>query len=580
MDTAPSSPQLQPSDPSRAAQELLAEYVATKSEAAFREVVNRYLNLVYSTAVRLVNGDSHLAEDVTQRVFADLAKMADALSTNVMLGGWLHRHTCYLASKTMRAERRRRAREEQAVHMNASNPSEPEPNFAAIAPILDEAINKLGTEERQAIVLRYFEEKDFQSVGQALGSSEEAARKRVHRALEKLRALLGRRGVTLSAASLAAALEAQAVAVAPAGIAMGITTAALATASTGGGTALTTLYLMSMTKFQGGGIVAITVALSIPLAMQHQAKTKLRQENEALRIEAQQVETLREDNLRLSNLLAAASRPAPAASNPEQMRELMRLRGEVGVLKKTASQAEAVVEAGRQSPLSGLTANPEMSKVIRDQQKVGMSMIYKGLGKAANLPEEKLNALTDLLADDVMVNIDHITAALRDGKNPAEMNQVFTEQEAQTKAKVKNLIGDEAFGKFEEYNRNLVSSITADQFAGMMLKGDKETKAAQERQLYNLLQQEKTRALAAAGLPEDYQVVPTLNFRNFASEEESERNLNLLDSIYEQVQSQAGSFLSPEEIEKFAEFRKMAINNNRMAFAVNRKMMAPAAPVK
>ncbi|HVK58829.1 MAG TPA: sigma factor, partial [Candidatus Kapabacteria bacterium] len=83
------NPPIQPSQAAPTAQDLLAEYAATKSEAAFQEVVNRYLNLVYSTAVRLVNGDAHLAEDVTQRVFADLARMAGALSPSVMLGGWL-----------------------------------------------------------------------------------------------------------------------------------------------------------------------------------------------------------------------------------------------------------------------------------------------------------------------------------------------------------------------------------------------------------------------------------------------------------------------------------------------------------
>ena len=556
---------------------LLAEYATTQSETAFREVVSRYLNLVYSTAIRLVNGDSHLAEDVAQRVFADLARMAGGLSKDVMLGGWLHRHTCYLAMKTMRAERRRQAREEQAVQMNEMEDCSTA-NFAAIAPVLDEAINNLGAEERQAIVLRYFEERDFRSVGEALGSSEEAARKRVTRALEKLRGLLSRRGVALSAAGLGAVLEAHAVAAAPAGIALGVTTAALATVSTGGGTALTTLYLMSMTKFQGGVIAVITMALSIPLVMQYQAKEKLRHENEALRAEAAQVETLKAENARLTKLVAPPTNRL--SNNNDQLRELMKLRGEVGVLKKTANQAEAVVNAGKQSPLSGITANPEMSKVIRDQQKMGLSAIYKTFGKNANLPAEKQEAFNDLLADEVMIGIDHITAGLRDGKTPQEMDQIFTQHEAATDAKVKALVGDEAFTQYQEYNRNLVSSITAEQFKAMSLKGEKEAKDAKTKQLYELLEQEKQRTLAAAGLPADYQLVPTLNFRNFASDDFSERNLKLLDSVYEQVQNQAHGFLSPEEVEKFGEFRKMAVNNNRLALSVNRKLMAPAAPAQ
>src|SRR5712691_2846030 len=99
--------------------QLLAEYVNAGSETAFGELVASYVDLVYSAAVRLLNNDTHLAEDVTQTVFTDLARMAPTLSPRVMLGGWLHRHACFVASKTMRAERRRQLREQIAVEMNS-----------------------------------------------------------------------------------------------------------------------------------------------------------------------------------------------------------------------------------------------------------------------------------------------------------------------------------------------------------------------------------------------------------------------------------------------------------------------------
>ena len=166
-------------------QRLLAEYVKNGSEPAFRELVTRYINLVYSAAVRLVGGDKQLAEDVVQTVFLDLARMSRTFSEKVMLGGWLHRHTCYVAATTMRGERRRHLRERQTLQMTAQF-DHSEDNLAQVAPILDEAINELGDDDRTAILLRFFEERDLRSIGQALGSSEDAARMRVSRALEKL----------------------------------------------------------------------------------------------------------------------------------------------------------------------------------------------------------------------------------------------------------------------------------------------------------------------------------------------------------------------------------------------------------
>src|SRR5271168_4347517 len=133
-------------------QKLLADYLRDGSEQAFRELVARYLDLVYSTAVRLAGGDTHLAEDVAQIVFVDLARMAKSLSSEVRLGGWLHRHTCFVAAKILRGERRRQSRERQAAEMNALQ-NHSEAHLGQIAPILDEAINQLGAADRTAVVL-------------------------------------------------------------------------------------------------------------------------------------------------------------------------------------------------------------------------------------------------------------------------------------------------------------------------------------------------------------------------------------------------------------------------------------------
>lgn len=195
-------------------QKLLAEYVRNGSETAFRELVTRCVDLVYSTAVRLVNADAARAEDVAQMVFEDLARMARSFPEGTMLGGWLHHHTVFVASTMMRGERRRQIRERQAAEMNALQ-DHTQANLAQVAPILDEAIDQLSADERSAILLRFFEQLDFRSVGEALGSTEEAARKRVSRALEKLHSLLQNRGVSLSAAALGTALATEALTAAP-----------------------------------------------------------------------------------------------------------------------------------------------------------------------------------------------------------------------------------------------------------------------------------------------------------------------------------------------------------------------------
>jgi len=257
-------------------QALLAEYRRNGSDVAFRELVTRFVGLVHSTALRLVEGDPHRAEDVAQTVFLDLARLARTLPREVRLGGWLHRHTCFVAANTLRGERRRQARERQAVEMNALQ-YHPEGDFSKVAPVLDEAINELGEADRTAILLRFFEQQDFQVVGQALGSNEDAARMRVTRALEKLEGFLKRRGVTTTAASLGVVLAANAVQAAPVGLALTISTASALAGTTITATATATATatkVFAMTTLQKTLITAtVAVAVGTGIYEAHQASS-------------------------------------------------------------------------------------------------------------------------------------------------------------------------------------------------------------------------------------------------------------------------------------------------------------------
>jgi RNA polymerase sigma factor (sigma-70 family) len=184
-------------------EKLLQEYVGTGSESAFRELVERYVNLVYSTAYRRLAGDAHLAEDAVQTVFSDFARKAPTLPENVMLGGWLHRHTCFVTGAMLRSSRRRQTREREAMELFDSSTDD---NWKTVAPVLDEVVNQLAPADRDAVILRFFEGLDFRTIGARIGSNEDAAQKRVSRALEKLRVLLEQRGATFSIAGLATLL--------------------------------------------------------------------------------------------------------------------------------------------------------------------------------------------------------------------------------------------------------------------------------------------------------------------------------------------------------------------------------------
>ena len=349
---------------------LLSLYARTGSESAFRELVSRYIDLVYSTAYRLVGGDAQSAQDVAQTVFLALADKAGTLPKEVMLGGWLHQHTRFVAGELMRTEHRRQLRERQAAEMNAIE-DHSENNLAQVAPVLDEAIGQLDAEDRTAILLRFFERKAFRSVGEALGSSEDAARKRVDRALEKLHVLLKHRGATLSAAALGTALGAEAVTAAPAGLAGSVAGAALASAAAGGGITATLVKLMIMTKLKSAIISVIVVAAASTGIYEAGQASRLRREVQTLRQQQgpliKQIAQLEFDDAALSNRLAR-THASPSLST-DRLRELLRLRGEVGALRRQQRELERTVAAARSKtpdlpgqPSNG--ASPQPSKPL------------------------------------------------------------------------------------------------------------------------------------------------------------------------------------------------------------------------
>lgn len=378
-------------------QALLTEYVRNGSETAFRELVTSYFGLVYSTALRLVGGDSHLAQDVAQMVFADLARKAHTVSSGVMLGGWLHRRTCNIAAPMMRAERRRQAREKEAVEMTALQ-EDSGAALARITPVLDQAITQLGNDDRTAIVLRFFEHRDFRSIGAALGTTDDAAQKRVTRALEKLHTLLKGRGVALSTAALATCLGSEALTAAPAALAASIAGTAFAAAGASGANALPLFKILTTAKIKACLIGAVVlVGVATPLVMQHQAQIRLRDENQKLRHQIELLGQSAVENERLSNLLTNGNAEKLAL---EKSSELLRLRGEVALLKRQLAVNSRPGASRRQEPAPSEVENYYLAHQndFQEQESVELNLITlsKRTATSASEVEAMRKDITDI----------------------------------------------------------------------------------------------------------------------------------------------------------------------------------------
>jgi len=317
--------------------ELLRDYAENNSEAAFRELMHRYGDFVYSAALRQVE-NPEAARDVTQTVFTDLARKAGTLHADTILVGWLCRGARLAALEQLRGDRRRQHRERQAMEVRESA-SEDSNDWEVIRPVLDEAIASLGNEDRDALLLRFFRNESLLTVGRALGVSEDAAQKRVSRALDKVRGFLNGRGITTTAAALSIALAANAIQMAPGDLCASLTTAVLSevTASKSGGLISKLLTITKMKQaiaILGSTAVAVCLVYQL-LVTQH----RLRAAQASAERQAAEIQALRASNEQFAGQANELSRLRDEAKDVLRLRaEIARLRVEQAALKKLAAQ--------------------------------------------------------------------------------------------------------------------------------------------------------------------------------------------------------------------------------------------------
>jgi RNA polymerase sigma factor (sigma-70 family) len=478
--------------------ELLRRYAATRAEDAFAELVRRHLDGVYSAALRRVGGDTHLAEDVAQQVFVALAQKAVRLSRHPVLAGWLHAATRHEAAHVVRYERRRKAREQEAQTMHDLNSeTAPEADWSRVAPVLDEALDRLSETERTAVLLRYVERRPFGEIAAALRLTEDAARMRVNRALDKLRGLLARRGIASTAAALSLALTNHAVVAAPASLATAVTGASLAAAPVGASAAASLLSFMSTTKATLGiAVVAIIAALgtaTYEIRESRAAEAALataRQGYDALvakrRDLAQQAQTAEQDAARLKQAVADAHAAQAAAATSQAA--------------KAAAAWDPVAEGK-----AFLARHPEVKQALIASKIAEIDFRYSALYRSLGLtPAQIAQFQTIMLASGSGGWVNRLLV-------PELKEMVFsivdTDQTQNGTRRLRELLGDDGYRQFTEFNRVDSARQLAVQVASSLYFTEAPMTPAQSEQLIQILDNNRSPRSGPQVSPFDWDAV-------------------------------------------------------------------------
>jgi RNA polymerase sigma factor (sigma-70 family) len=452
--------------------DLLARYTRQHAEDAFAEIVRRHLDLVFSAALRQVRSPQ-LAEEVAQSVFTDLARQAHRLAPGTVLTAWLYQVARRTAIDVVRREARRQIREQTACELTAMNapallgqsPMEPEADWTHIEPLLDEAMGALGEPDRAAVLLRYFENKSLREVGQTLGTNEDAARKRVDRAVERLRQFLAKRGVAAGASGLVVIISANAVQATPAALAASISAAALVGTAGSVSIALTATKIIAMTTLQKTLVTAVLAALAGAVFYEARQAAQLRAENQSLQQQApltNELVRLRAENQKLTD--AATRKEDQKALTQAQLNELLKLRGQAG-------QARSAVQELARAKASPAPLNALMQAISTNAFAQGVAQAEKSgkrdalakvarMKEALHLTDEQAQALTELMLKHVEENSQRALQMMSGAQTPGE-TQATLPASNNEEAEIKSLLNPEQLAAYADFQQAEASTAAA-----------------------------------------------------------------------------------------------------------------------
>ncbi len=348
--------------------QLLARYNSQRAEDAFAEIVRRHVDLVHSAALRQVRSPE-LAEEVSQAVFMELARQASYLPARTVLAAWLYHVTRRRAIDLVRREAGRRLREQTAQELQAMNATAED--WTHIEPLLDDAMDALEETDRLAVLLRYFQNKPLREVGQAIGVTDDAAQKRVSRAVERLREFLAKRDVNIGASGLVVLISAHAIQAAPATLALTISTAAAVAAATSATLIHATAITMSWinAKTAAAIVSAALLAGTGTFLVQQQKLTTAGSHHRALLAQQAQLTTERDEGLAKLEAarLAQESLRKGISDLPRLRNEVTQLRQELAAEKQRVVAAQPAAAAKATPPAAHPTPIAPGQYIARDQ---------------------------------------------------------------------------------------------------------------------------------------------------------------------------------------------------------------------
>ena len=450
--------------------ELLRRYAQDRDEAAFAELVRRRIGLVYHTALRRLNGDFAQAEEVAQDVFATLARDAEKLQERQLLGGWLYVATRHAAANAQRGENRRRAREQEAMSMKQTDDG---PEIATaweqLRPALDEVLDELNDPERELILTRYFEGRSYGRIAAGLRISEDAARMRTERALERARVLFARRGVTSTAAVMAGAFACQSALAAPPGLAGAVAASAVASV---GATSASVLTFMATNK-----MMVVTTSI-LALAAGGVATYEFAR---ARRLEGQVVQLRVEktgDESRVREAERAARTDAEAARRAlERLAEMEGRHAGQGAGRQAAAESQAMptAMASRPAPVpnrQAYFANPDYIRLQLKISELGLGLQYGVMYRRLGWSQDKIREFEALMLTqqrDLFTVMGAAAIAGAPMDDPAVQSSFKDPSFQNTYAKLQALFGQDfpTYKEYSEANRGM-SRSTVTNLAGSL----------------------------------------------------------------------------------------------------------------